>query len=526
MMLVDIGPERNMTKTCYIDRLSNELLCMIFELVCEEDQTNFQDKLGLTHWDDWRDNIGYYHSNYERESHQPSPLLSAVRVCERWKCLLSQMPSLWTVLQISFQEGAASFEHARTFLRHSGTLPLKITVLWDDPSCVDPGQDNRNLADYGFRQTTLGGIQLVLLIQELYVHAHRWREFTLRTTTVVHTSQVLLLLSRPSVHPAHMLEKLHLHLVHNKCHAAYSNEDLALFPHSAPPIRDLVLFGIDWDWVSFSKFSPHLVDLRIHLDPYMDDTEREVGVAWRQILGELPNLQSLSIEVDIREFDFYDTEDTVTTTLSQLRSLTIKSRTMARWAIFLGCNICMPNLRVLTLDGVGRQPSDLIGSIEALTLLVDPDTEEPQKLLELDELHLLYITLYAGQAALVHRMYEDIATIKVLTLGPGAWDGNAALAMGLLPTSSELADLPLPGLQTLIIFDAPKDVVRRIVLERMSVTGPLEELYYKEEEGYHMKPEDESVPNDWQHQVEKYHRIGSVRSSSYRDIVGRQWSEL
>ncbi|OJA11896.1 hypothetical protein AZE42_07646 [Rhizopogon vesiculosus] len=186
----------------------------------------------------------------------------------------------------------------------------------------------------------------------------------------------------------------------------------------------------------------------------------------------------------------------------------------------------MPDLRILTLDGVGKEYIDAYGIthegvLRELVRLTDPDIMEDSCLLELDELHLLNFT-HRADAALIHRLYTQLVTVKVLTLGPGARDNNVALRMGLLPAPYGLADIPLPGLRTLIDFDVPKDVLRHAVLERTSFAGPLEELYYRETGN----KSNTSVTNDWQDRVEKYHRIDSLESYRYSDIVGRQWSEL
>jgi hypothetical protein len=55
-----------------------------------------------------------------------SILISIEGVYERWKSLLSEMPSLWSALQISFREGVTSLERVRTFF---AIHPLKITLL-------------------------------------------------------------------------------------------------------------------------------------------------------------------------------------------------------------------------------------------------------------------------------------------------------------------------------------------------------------------------------------------------------------
>ncbi|OAX37574.1 hypothetical protein K503DRAFT_225958 [Rhizopogon vinicolor AM-OR11-026] len=215
--------------------------------------------------------------------------------------------------------------------------------------------------------------------------------------------------------------------------------------------------------------------------------------------------------------------------LPQLRSLAIKARSMGKWADGFFRNVCMPILRILILDRVGPDPDESDwgsdgdsqgGILEALARFTDRNIVKisPSYRLELDELHFLNFSHNAG-AALVHRLYTQMTTVKVLTLGPSALDRNAALAMGLLPARSGLPDLPLPALPALILFDVPRDVVRRIVLQRMSVAGSLEELFYREKE-------DKRVPNDWRHQAKKYHRIGSLKSFRYSDIVGRRWSEL
>ncbi|OAX37578.1 hypothetical protein K503DRAFT_226026 [Rhizopogon vinicolor AM-OR11-026] len=211
---------------CYIDRLADDLLCIIFKLICEEeDQAVFHDssqqKLNGRHWDDWGGDEDYYEPGL---SSQPnflaSTLISAMEVCQRWKSVLSQISSRWSTFQLSFRQGATSLEHARTCLRLSGSNPLQITVLWDDPNWIVPIELDRDRGPKDLSShEIMAGMHLVLLIQELYTHVHRWCEFTLRTTYVAHTCQALLLMSRPSGHPARMLEKFHIQLVGSERHA-------------------------------------------------------------------------------------------------------------------------------------------------------------------------------------------------------------------------------------------------------------------------------------------------------------------
>ena len=65
-----------------------------------------------------------------------------------------------------------------------------------------------------------------------------------------------------------------------------------------------------------------------------------------------------------------------------------------------------------------------------------------------------------------------MTTLKI----SGTGHKNAALVNRLLPTPNELADLPSPGLQALIIFELPECLMWRACCTK-TVIGPLEELY-------------------------------------------------
>ncbi|KAG1739577.1 hypothetical protein EDB19DRAFT_2039321 [Suillus lakei] len=521
----------------YVERLPDDILFMIFKLVCEDEKEALheylQDRPGVgICWDDWGDDFETQCMEWAPASDNPpqSALLLAAGVCEHWQSFLTRTPSMWTALQISFHEGAAALEHARIFLRHSGTSLLQITLLWDDPSWIvdllsdTDTTDSESESKPTPREEIMAGVHLVLVLQELYAHVHRWREFTLRTTSIAHTYQALSLMSRPSIHPARKLEKLHLQFIHNPRHATHIMDEPSLFPGSVPPIRDLLLFGISWTWPSSHMFSSHLSDLRIHYDYCCtrprahdnDGTTSEQAEVFLQLLGALVNLRTLALELELVSFSV-----TTPIELPHLHSLAIKSRSMASWTPEFLHDVHMPNLRILTLCVATLEPVNSVQGVFAeLATLTDPDADDRSGyLLELDELHLLNFR-HRENPALLHRLFLQMASVETLTLGPGADDKNVALAMALLPTPYGLSDLPLPSLQTLVAFDVPKHVMRLIVLERTMLAGPLEELYY------HNDREDKSVPDDWHHEVEKYHRIGSLNSDRYMDVVGRQWSYL
>ncbi|KAG1897494.1 uncharacterized protein F5891DRAFT_530835 [Suillus fuscotomentosus] len=487
------------------------------------------------YWDDWHQNQCWYDES-EKESNGPPPsaLIAAMCVCKRWRCLMSQIPTLWTVLQISFGDCAASLEKVRTFLKLSGTHPLKITLLWNDPHNPFSGAPRRaSLLNPYLPEPvdeSVAGAYLVLIILELHAHVHRWREFTLRTTSKMHIRQALVLISRSSVHPAHMLEKLHVQLVHDQLNVDPDHHEPLIFPGSAPPINDLILFGTSWSWLSPSIFSPHLVNLRIHYCTSGGNINIATTVdVLLQLLGALVNLQTLALELDMDP-----PEDIMSPiALPRLHYLAMKSRKMDCWIADFLHYVHMPNLRILTLDGALGQfvlvEIQFGGILQGLIRLTDKNSSS--SLLELDELHLVNFA-HRADPQLLHRLCKQMTSVKVLTLGPGGFYGNNAFAMGLLPTSRELADFPFPGLRTLIVFDIPISFVRRIVLERLSLVGPLEELYYQEPDSRPVPEEEEEeeediiVPDDWQHQVEKYHHIDNLESDRYCDVVSRRWSYL
>ncbi|KAG1784929.1 uncharacterized protein HD556DRAFT_1451241 [Suillus plorans] len=489
----------------HVGRLSDDILLMIFKLVREEDQAALDDYLEKENaiigrrWDDW--GPGELDGLDELDA-----LLQATRVCEHWHSLVSQTPSMWTVLEISFREGAAALEHARTFLQRSGSCLIQITILWDNPAWIVPVYENLVERSGGVlppqsREEIMAGVHLGSVIQELHAHVHRWHEFTLRTTSIAHTYQALSLMSRPSVHPACGLEKLHLQFIHNSRHATHFIGEPSLFPGSAPPIRDLLLFGITWAWPSSSMLSSNLTNLRIHYDTHMNEYNSRAGPEAEmlsQLLGALINLRTLALEVNLQSFD------THTIKLPRLHSLAIKSRTIDCWGTEFLHNVQMPDLRILTLCVTAEQLDDSIEYfLDELVNLTD--SEDP---LELDELHLFNFAQYVD-AGFLHRLYTQMSKVKTLTLGPGEDYNNLVLATALLPTSSRLQDLPLPGLQTLVVFDVPKQLIRCIVLERQSLAGPLEELYCSYPEG--------NETDDWQLQVKKFYRIGHLKSTHYTD---------
>jgi hypothetical protein len=191
---------------------------------------------------------------------------------------------------------------------------------------------------------------------------------------------------------------------------------------------------------------------------------------------------------------------------------------MPSWAVKFLQNVKMPVLRILTLD----ETSESLGGVECLIheLVKLTDHEISEDPLELNELHLINFAIGHIDSRVPHRLYTQMSTVETLTLGPGKRRDNLALAMELLPTPRGLPDHPLPRLRSLAVFDIPKQLLRRIVLERQSLVRPLEELHCRYDEG---DDDDLYTENDWQHQVAKYEHFCRLRSTRYTDVVARRW---
>ncbi|KAG1775809.1 hypothetical protein EV702DRAFT_1234084 [Suillus placidus] len=346
-------------------------------------------------------------------------------------------------VQISFGDGTASLEQVRTFLQLSGTHPLKITLLWDDPHNpfngvprrASPSYDhNLNLPAPVDESVACAYLVLIILVQELHAHVHRWREFMLRTISKTHTRQALILLSRPSVYPAHMLEKLHLQLVHSQLNIDPDYHGPSIFPGSASPINDLIFsapVGPDFHPLCFH-----------HISPICGYTTAQMTVT-----------KTPALELDM---DPLLTDVMSPIVLPRLHYLAMKSSKMDCWIADFLHNVHMPNLRILTLDGVSCEfmliEIEFEGILQELIRLTK--TNSSSSLLELDELHVVDFAHRADPRPL-RRLYKKMTSVKVLTLGAGAFYANDAFTMGLLPTPHRLADFPLPGVRNLIIFDIP-----------------------------------------------------------------------
>jgi hypothetical protein len=118
-------------------------------------------------------------------------IVIASHVCKRWRYLILQTQSLWTVMSISNRERDYA-HHARVWMTRSGVLPVDITIYWDSSwverkaeealfpiDDVAPWADEtsqyirRSYMEYErFRE-----LKRQSLMRELECHKHRWRSF-------------------------------------------------------------------------------------------------------------------------------------------------------------------------------------------------------------------------------------------------------------------------------------------------------------------------------------------------------------
>jgi hypothetical protein len=219
------------------------------------------------------------------------------------------------------------------------------------------------------------------------------------------------------------------------------------------------------------------------------------------------------LEVDLKSFGAGAIK------LPHLHSLAIKSCSIPSWAVKFLQNVKMPVLRNLTLCRALRNLRGVECLIHELVKLTDPENSADP--LELNELHLINVEIDHLDSDVLRRLYTQMSTVETLTLGPGNRGDNLALATELLPTSRGLPDLPLPRLRSLVVFDIPEQLLRRIVLERQSLARPLEVLHCCSNEG-----DMACEGNDQQYQPKNCNRISSLKSGHYTDVVARQWTVL
>ncbi|KAG2339343.1 hypothetical protein BDR05DRAFT_968075 [Suillus weaverae] len=125
-------------------------------------------------------------------------IVIASHVCKRWRYLILQTQSLWTVISISNREKDYA-HHARVWLTRSGILPVDITIHWDSSwverkaeealfpiDDVAPWADEtsqyirRSYMEYErFRE-----LKRQSLMCELERHKHRWCSFKWIATSV------------------------------------------------------------------------------------------------------------------------------------------------------------------------------------------------------------------------------------------------------------------------------------------------------------------------------------------------------
>lgn len=126
-------------------------------------------------------------------------IVIASHVCKRWRYLILQTQSLWTVMSISNTEKDYA-HHVRVWLTRSGALPVDITIYWDS-SWVErkaeealfpiddaaPWADDTSESPYVKRSymeyERFHELECWSLMCELERHKHRWRSFKWNTTS-------------------------------------------------------------------------------------------------------------------------------------------------------------------------------------------------------------------------------------------------------------------------------------------------------------------------------------------------------
>lgn len=124
-------------------------------------------------------------------------IVIASHVCKRWRYLILQTQSLWTVMSISNTEKDYA-HHARVWLTRSGALPVDITVYWDsswverkaeealfpiDDAAPWAGDASPYVKRSYLEYERFHELECWSLMCELERHKHRWRSIKWNTTS-------------------------------------------------------------------------------------------------------------------------------------------------------------------------------------------------------------------------------------------------------------------------------------------------------------------------------------------------------
>jgi hypothetical protein len=416
-------------------------------------------------------------------------------VCQHWRTVALNTPSLWTKISVSHLD-SAPFERVKVLLERGKSLPIDIHI-----DC-EPDDDEEGSCDSGFEDSefdqsprSMSFSDLDALMSLLVPHVSRWGSIEVAVSCYKHMFVFLSAVSDPSIAGAPNLEALQLyHHEDAESLTAFAHPDLVqhfkLFGGVAPRLKSVALWGVHVDWCQeWLSSGSNLLDLELAYH-----TE-DVRPSWTQFAGILrgaPNLASLSLcssgplgaPRDWCSGGGSGSHDEDYSGVIELRSLTdlvLAFNSPVYVSGLLRC-LALPTLKSLTLDFEGDDYTDVVAQLAGPATTAVPvapkDGETMHSLLS--GLETLKISGLPCSDRSVELMYKSLGNLKTLSLTM-AYLTPAFFQLICHPYSVPgHRDVWLPSLTTLSTADVPGDEIHELVWRRKEAGVPLKAVYMDE----------------------------------------------
>ncbi|KAG0700449.1 hypothetical protein DFH29DRAFT_623394 [Suillus ampliporus] len=426
-------------------------------------------------------------------------------VCQHWRTVALNTPSLWTKIDVSALE-SPPFERVQILLERSKSLPIDIHIDCEPPDDDDDDDDDEEEDYSGSEDSELGQSprsmsfsDLDNLMSLLVPHISRWGSIEVAVACYKHMFIFLSAVSDPSIAGAPQLEALQLyHHEDAESITAFAHPDLVqhfkLFGGVAPRLKSVALWGVHVDWCQeWLSCGSNLLDLEL---AYHTD---DVRPSWTQFVGILrgaPKLETLSLCSSgplgtphdwCPEGGSGSYGDDSSTGVIELHSLTdlVLAFHLPVYVSGLLRRLAFPVLKSLTLDLDDGDFTDLVaqlaGPATTAVPVVPKDGEKKRSLLS--ELDTLKISALPCSDRSVELMYAELGNLKALNLSM-TYLSPAFLQLLYHPCSvsghRDICHVWLPSLTTLSTTDVPGHQILELVQKRKDAGVPLKAVYMEE----------------------------------------------
>lgn len=409
-------------------------------------------------------------------------------VCKHWRTVAVETPSLWTTIDVSYDE-RPPYERINAYLERSKSLPLHIRV-----DCEPPDDDFCVNDEEGPRPLSIA--ELWELFELLIPHVPRWGSVRIDVGSYEHMHTFLEAASAPSVPPAAQLEMLQLYHhedMETDEATVFAKPDLSthftLFGGSAPRLQSIALWGVHVNWSQdWLQSALNLTDLEI---AYHSEDVRPTWAAFSSMLRSAPALETLSLcssgpsghptgwIIDPSTEDWSENVNSPIL-LGNLSELVL-AFFPSYYAIGLLRKLCTPALKRLTLDFEDGDYDDLISQLVGPATVVTPSFNGQSRNL-LRSLESLKLAGLPCNSSSVDLLYAELVNVKTLHLSMAYLPDHYLEAL-LIPSRAVL-----PMLVTLYIPGVTGEELRSLVSARKEAGTPLKTVYT--EESQEIFPED------------------------------------